>query len=56
MIAESEVFDYLDAPIVRLGGADVADSLQPGAREGRGAAGGRHRRGGAEARAARGRA
>ena len=46
-IAESEAFDYLDAPIVRLGGADMPDPLQSRAGKGRGAAGRRHRRRGA---------
>ena len=49
MIAESDVFHVLEAPIVRLGGADVADSLQPGAGKGRRAAGRRHRHRGAAA-------
>ena len=29
MIAESEVFDFLDAPIVRLGGADTPIPYNP---------------------------
>ena len=43
MVAESEAFDYLDAPILRLGRRRGADPLQPGPGEGRGAAGPRHR-------------
>ena len=42
MIAESEAFDYLDAPIVRLGRRRNADPLQSGAGEGGRAAGTRH--------------
>ena len=45
-IAESEIFDYLDAPILRLGGAESADSLQPDPREGGGPPGRRHCRDG----------
>ena len=43
MVAESEAFDYLDAPILRLGGRRGADPLQPGPGEGRRAAGAGHR-------------
>ena len=34
LVAESEAFDYLDAPIQRLGGAEAPDPLQPRSREG----------------------
>ena len=51
LVAESDVFHALAAPIARLGGADSPIPYNPGAGEGGGAAGRRHRRRRAAARA-----